>query len=70
MAAEGLQGVAERTVDIRYRRQGYELNVPFNGSPSQSIEAFHGLHLQRYGFCDVRKPVEIVNLRLRMVATG
>ena len=69
--AEGLQGVAQRTVDVRYRRQGYELNVPFDKqSPAQSIAAFHRLHQQRYGFCDVSKPVEIVNLRLRMIAAG
>ena len=70
-AAEGLQGIAQCTVDVRYRRQGYELNVPFNKqSPAQSIAAFHRLHQQRYGFCDESKPVEIVNLRLRMIAAG
>ena len=70
-AAEGLQGTAQCTVDVRYRRQGYELNVPFQKqSPAQSIAAFHHLHQQRYGFCDVSKPVEIVNLRLRMTAAG
>ena len=70
-AAEGLQGMAQCTVDVRYRRQGYELNVPFQKqSPAQSIAAFHHLHQQRYGFCDVSKPVEIVNLRLRMTAAG
>jgi len=69
--AEGMQGVAQRTIDVRYRRQGYELNVPFDKrSPSQAVEAFHRLHQQRYGFCDMRKPVEIVNLRLRMVAAA
>ena len=69
--SEGLQGVPQYTVDVRYRRQGYELNVPFdNQSPSQSIAIFHRLHQQRYGFCDVSKPVEIVNLRLRMIASG
>jgi N-methylhydantoinase A len=66
-AAEGLEGVAQRTVDIRYRRQGYELNIPYDGN---AIEAFHRLHQQRYGFCDSNKPVEIVNLRLRMTAAG
>jgi N-methylhydantoinase A len=65
--AEGLHGLAERTVDIRYRRQGYELNVPYDG---QSVQSFHRLHQQRYGFSDERKPVEVVNLRLRMVATA
>jgi N-methylhydantoinase A len=70
-AAEGLQGMAQCTVDVRYRRQGYELNVPFNKqSPAQSIASFHQVHQQRYGFCDVSKPVEIVNLRLRMIAAG
>jgi N-methylhydantoinase A len=70
-AAEGLQGVAQRTVDVRYRRQGYELNVPYDSaSPAQSLTAFHRLHQQRYGFCDPGKAVEIVNLRLRMVTAG
>ena len=64
-------GCGATHLDIRYRRQGYELNVPFDKrSPSQAIEAFHRLHQQRYGFCDMRKPVEIVNLRLRMVAAA
>jgi len=70
-AAEGLEGVAQRTIDMRYRRQGYELNVPYEGGPLRTaMDAFHRLHLQRYGFCDARKPVEVVNLRLRMVAAG
>jgi len=70
-AAEGLQGAALRTVDLRYRRQGYELNVPFDPQyPENSTAAFHRLHQQLYGFCDASKPVEIVNLRLRMIAAG
>ena len=70
-AAEGLQGMVQRTLDLRYRRQGYELNVAYDGSSTgDSIAAFHDLHQQRYGFCDPGKPVEIVNLRLRMVAAG
>ena len=56
---------------MRYRRQGYELNVAWDAqSPQSAIEAFHQLHQQRYGFCDAERPVEIVNLRLRMVAAG
>ncbi|MDR3737505.1 MAG: hydantoinase/oxoprolinase family protein, partial [Terracidiphilus sp.] len=69
--AEGIQGIALRTVDLRYRRQGYELNVPFDTqAPASAIDSFHRLHQQRYGFCDVNKPVEIVNLRLRMISAG
>jgi N-methylhydantoinase A len=68
---EGLHGAALRTVDVRYRSQGYELNVPYDPhAPTNAVEAFHQLHQQRYGFCDVKRPVEIVNLRLRMVAAG
>jgi N-methylhydantoinase A len=69
--AEGLRGVAQPTVDLRYRRQGYELNVPYNvEAPASAIKAFHQLHQQHYGFSDRDKPVEIVNLRLRMIAAA
>jgi N-methylhydantoinase A len=70
-AAEGLEGVAQRSLDLRYRRQGYELNVPWDEqTPEIALEAFHELHRQSYGFCDAARPVEIVNVRLRMVADG
>jgi N-methylhydantoinase A len=70
-AAEGLHGEWRRSADLRYRRQGYELNVDYDpASPAKSIEAFHALHRQRYGFSDVQRPVEVVNLRLRMSAPG
>jgi N-methylhydantoinase A len=62
-----LDGVAAYSLDLRYRGQGYELNVPWDReAPQKSIEAFHCSHHQRYGFCDRSKPVQIVNLRLRM----
>jgi N-methylhydantoinase A len=70
-AAENLVGVAKRSLDLRYRGQGYELNVECEaGSIAHSIEAFHQLHRQRYGFAQEGRPVEIVNLRVRMVAAG
>jgi N-methylhydantoinase A len=69
--AEGLTGTTIRTLDIRYRRQGYELNVPYDPQqPTQAIAAFHQQHQQRYGFCDETRPIEIVSLRLRMVAAA
>lgn len=68
-AAEGLSGDTSYSLDLRYRRQGYELNVPWERlSPADSLEAFHRLHQQRYGFSDPDRPIEIVNLRLRMTA--
>jgi N-methylhydantoinase A len=70
-AEEDLKGAAMRTMDVRYRRQGYELNVPYDAqNAADSIAAFHQLHLRRYGFCDSQRPVEIVNLRLRMIAAA
>lgn len=68
-AAEGLPGTAQRSLDLRYRRQGYELNVDFDvQAPAASLAVFHRLHRQRYGFAQEKMPVEIVNLRVRMVA--
>jgi N-methylhydantoinase A len=68
-AAQGLNGVVERSADLRYRGQGYELNVRFDPqAPERSMKAFHELHRQRYGFADEARPVETVNVRVRMVA--
>jgi N-methylhydantoinase A len=70
-AAEGAEGVPERTLDLRYRRQGFELNVDFDlANPARAVEAFHRLHEQRYGFADAKRAVEIVNVRMRMRSAG
>jgi N-methylhydantoinase A len=61
---EDLAGMAMRSVDLRYRGQGYELNVPFG---EQMLTAFHQLHRQRYGFANDQREVEIVNVRVRMI---
>ena len=69
--AQGLYGAAQRSVDLRYRGQGYEINVGYDPQkPARSIEAFHEAHRQRYGFADTARSVEIVNVRLRMIAAG
>jgi N-methylhydantoinase A len=68
-AEEGLDGTPEYSLDLRYRGQGYELNVPWSAdNPVRSVDAFHDLHYQRYGFSDRGKPTQIVSLRLRMTA--
>jgi N-methylhydantoinase A len=70
-SAEGLEGEVQRSVDVRYARQGYDLNVLWDEhSPQNATEEFHKLHRKHYGFSDVVRPVEIVNLRLRMIAEG
>ena len=50
------------TVDIRYRGQGYELNLPFTSSV---LKAFHAEHERRYGYSHPDREVELVTLRLR-----
>ena len=69
-ANEGLEGAAECSLDLRYAGQGYELSVPWNfRDAANSIAEFHRMHRERYGFSDSDKPVQIVNLRLRMSAS-
>ncbi len=52
----------ERSVDMRYVGQGYELDVPM----CRELEStFHELHHRRYGYSDPERPTEIVNVRLR-----
>jgi N-methylhydantoinase A len=61
---EGWRGAVDcrRSLDVRYRGQGYELNVPF--SPAW-LAAFHQEHQRRYGYCHPAREVEVVTLRLR-----
>jgi len=50
------------SLDLRYRGQGYELNVPFG---EDVLGAFHREHQRRYGYSRPQREVEIVTLRLR-----
>jgi N-methylhydantoinase A len=60
-------GEGEQSVDLRYAGQGYELNVPWVGD---FVEQFHEAHRQRYGYSDERRPVEVVNARVRIVSAS
>ncbi len=62
-AAEGV--ITERSVDMRYVGQGFELNVPVSG---ELAGLFHRHHQKRYGYSDPARPVEVVNVRIRAVA--
>ena len=57
----------ERSLDVRYRGQGYELNVPFTAT---ALAAFHKDHQRRYGYSRPEREVEIVTLRLRARLPG
>jgi len=55
--------IIERSVDLRYKGQGYELNVPYS---SDAAQAFHLRHEQHFGFADPNRQLEIVNVRVRL----
>ena len=55
--------IIERSVDLRYKGQGYELNVPYS---SEAAQAFHLRHEQHFGFADPNRQLEIVNVRVRL----
>lgn len=61
---EGWKGraVFERSCDLRYRGQGYELNLPYS---RDLIERFHAEHQRRYGYSSPEREIEIVTVRIR-----
>jgi N-methylhydantoinase A len=52
----------ERSADVRYRGQGYELTLTYG---ADLIDRFHAEHHRRYGYANPEREVEIVTLRLR-----
>ena len=64
--SDGWRGstLRELSVDVRYRGQGYELNVPYNG---RLMAAFRREHERRYGYSYPAREIELVTLRLRAV---
>ena len=67
MRAEGFAAGrlrTERSLDMRYVGQAYELSVPAQGD---FLRAFHRQHQRRYGYCDPARPAEVVNVRARLI---
>ena len=67
VAAEGIPPsriLVEELLDMRYEGQSYELTVPLNGDP---VDAFHTAHHQAYGYAVLDAPVEVVNVRVRVI---
>jgi N-methylhydantoinase A len=52
------------SVDVRYRGQGHELNIPYTG---RLMEAFRREHERRYGYSYPAREIELVTLRLRAI---
>jgi N-methylhydantoinase A len=65
MRTEGSRALSERSLDLRYAGQGYELNVPVVGD---YVAKFHRAHSERYGYADEKRTVEVVNARVRLIA--
>jgi N-methylhydantoinase A len=61
---ESWQGTPQssRSVDVRYRGQGYELNVPLS---KNLLKDFEREHHRRYGYTHPNREIELVTLRLR-----
>jgi N-methylhydantoinase A len=56
------RAVFEPSCDIRYRGQGYELNLPYTGDV---LKRFHAKHKRRYGYSSPERDLEIVTVRMR-----
>jgi N-methylhydantoinase A len=61
---EGWKGraVFEKSCDLRYRGQGYELNLRYG---RDLLGRFHAEHRRRYGYSSPEREIEIVTVRLR-----
>jgi len=56
----------ERSLDLRYRGQGFELNIP---AGTGIDKRFHAEHQKRYGYHHAGREIELVTLRLRAQMT-
>ena len=54
-----------RSVDLRYRGQGYELSLPYTKNLLRDFEAEHR---RRYGYSHPTREIELVTLRFRAIA--
>lgn len=59
----------ERSADLRYRGQSYELNVPWISAPRANT-AFHREHARIYGYSLPQREVEVVTIRVRARVTS
>jgi N-methylhydantoinase A len=61
--------VYERSLDIRYHGQSFELGVPWTPEATREAIAagFHAAHAARFGYADEHASLEIVNVRLQAV---
>lgn len=64
----------DRSLELRYVGQSFEINVPISGDADAALdkddvlERFHRMHDESYGYSDAAEPVELVNLRVSCFA--
>jgi len=66
--------VIQRSADLRYQGQSYEINTPVPSTPvfvkadiDQTVKRFHELHQKLYSYCEPHDTVEFVNVRVRAI---
>ena len=57
----------EGEADLRYAGQSFELTVPLG---PDLAERFHAAHVERYGYADTGRPLELVAVRTAVVRPG
>jgi len=62
----------QRTLDMRYRGQGFELNIeteiPFiQSSINKALVDFCRKHKEIYGYAEEEEPIEVINAKLRVI---
>ncbi len=54
----------EYYIDMRYKGQSHEITIPFD---KDFVNTFHTFHERNFGYKNINKPTEIVNIRLRAI---
>jgi N-methylhydantoinase A/oxoprolinase/acetone carboxylase beta subunit len=57
--------ILERSADLRYLGQSYEINVSFSGAFAGCAARFHREHAKLYGYSNPGREVEVVAIRVR-----
>jgi len=65
--APGRSPLVEVALDVRYRGQSYEVQVPLTAG---YVAAFHAAHQRLYGYRDEQRAIEVVNLRVTALVRG
>ncbi len=55
------RAVLEGSLDLRFRGQSFEINVPLRGDVAA---AFRRAHRRRYGYASAKEPIEVVTVRV------